>query len=84
MVKHATGNSHKMDWEGAMCLERETRTVSRKIIEGCHIKANEGKCMNLNEGLFVSAQYKGREGVWIWRERQENKVPDLSRSLKDT
>ena len=34
--------------------------------------------MNLNEGMFVSAQYKGREGVWIWRERQGNKVPDLN------
>ena len=69
VVKHATEYSHKMEWEGAICLDRETRTVPRKIIEGCHIKANEGKCMDLNKDMVVSIQYKGREGAWIWRGR---------------
>ena len=60
VIKHTTEYSHKIDWEGAMCLECGTRTLPRKIIEGCHIKGNERKCMNLNEGLVVSAQYKGK------------------------
>ena len=35
VVKQATEYSHKLDCGRAMCLERETRTFPRKIIEGC-------------------------------------------------
>ena len=55
VAKHTTEYSHKMDWEGVMCLERETRTVPRKIIEDCHIKANEANCINLNDCMVVGA-----------------------------
>ena len=48
-------------------MEKETRKIPRKIIEGCYIRTNLDKCLNFNEGMSVSAQYKGREGTWIRR-----------------
>jgi len=28
----------------------------------------------LNEGMSVSAQFKGRKGEWVWRGREEKKI----------
>jgi len=43
-------------------LEKETRKIPRKIIEGCYFRANIDKYVNLNKGMGISAQYKGWEG----------------------
>ena len=32
-------------------MEKETRKIPRKIIEGCYIRANLDECVNLNEGM---------------------------------
>ena len=48
IVKHVMESGHEMDWERTTCLERETRTISRKLLEGCYIKANRNICMNLS------------------------------------
>ena len=46
-----------MDWEGTRCLEKEKRTILRKIVEECRIRGNRKMCINLNEGLNISAKY---------------------------
>ena len=79
VVKHVMEKAHRMDWEGATCLEKEVRTIPRKIIEGCYIRGNKEKCINLNDGMSVSVQYKGKEGAWIWRGREERKEMDVTR-----
>ena len=78
IVKHIMEQVHRMDWDGATCLEKETRTIPRKIIEGCYIRGNKGKYMNLNEDMSVSTQYKRGEGAWIWRKRKDNKERDVT------
>ena len=52
-----------------MVLEKEKRLFPRKILESAHIKENKQKCMNLNEGIGVSAVYA--KGTWLRRGRQE-------------
>ena len=69
VVNHVMEQKHTFYWERVTCLEKETRKIQRKIIEGCYIRANLDKCVNLNEGMGISAQYKGREGAWIRRGR---------------
>ena len=69
VVNHVMNQKHTLDWEKVKGLEKETRKIQRKIIEGCYIRANLDKCVNLNEGMGISAQYKGWEGAWIRRGR---------------
>ena len=58
------------------------RKIPRKILEGCHIRGNRNRCMNLNEGLNISAQYGEGEVAWICRGREntERKVTKLSKA----
>ena len=58
---------HKVDWENAVVLEKERRQIPRKILEGTYICKNRQRCMNLNEGLGVSAVYRRGEGAWLRR-----------------
>jgi hypothetical protein len=38
-------------------LEKERRLFPRKILESAHIHKNKQRCMNLSEGIGVSAVY---------------------------
>ena len=60
--------SYQLDWETIECLEKEKRKIPRKILEGCHIRGNRNRRMNLNDGLNISAQYG--EGAWVRRRRE--------------
>jgi len=69
-------------------LEKETRKIPRKIIEGFYVRTNIDKYVHLNEGMGISAQYNGREGAWIWSGRVLSRknclpVPDHTCSLTD-
>ena len=46
--------------------------MPRKLLEGCYIKNNKNKCMNLNDGLYASAQYGGR-GECLAKEGEDRK-----------
>ena len=61
---------HQIDWETIECLEKEKRKIPRKILEGCHIKGNRDRCMNLNDGLNIRAQYGEGERAWVCRGRE--------------
>jgi hypothetical protein len=53
VVNHVMEQKHTFDWEWVTCLEKETRKIPRKIIEGCYIRANIDKCVNLNKGMGI-------------------------------
>ena len=61
VVNHVMEQKHPLDWERVTCLEKETRKIPRKIIEGCYIRANLDRCVNLNEGMGISK--KGGRGL---------------------
>ena len=65
--------SYQIDWETIECLEKEKRKIPRKILEGCLIRDNRNRCMNLNDGLNISAQYGEGEGAWVRRGRETKK-----------
>ena len=52
-VNHVMEQKHTFDWERVTCLEKETRKIPKKIIEGCYIRANIDKCVNLNKGMGI-------------------------------
>ena len=54
----------------AKCLEKETRTIHRKIIEGIFIKILENKVINISEGLTLSNCYVKGEDCWIKNRRE--------------
>ena len=62
VVKHVLELGNEIDWEGTKCLQKEKRTIPRKVLEGCHIRGNRKICMNLNDGLNISPQYGEGEG----------------------
>jgi hypothetical protein len=70
VVKHVLELGHQIDWETIECLEKEKRKIPRKILEGCHIRGNRNRCINLNEGLNISAQYGEGERAWVRRGRE--------------
>ena len=41
------------------------KTIPRKLLERCYIKNNKNKCINLNDGLYASAQYGVGEKAWL-------------------
>jgi hypothetical protein len=63
---------------------RKKIKIPRNILEGCHIGGNKytRRCMNLNDGLNMSAQYEEGEEAWICRGRDntERKVTTLSKA----
>ena len=62
---------HEIDWDNMVVLEKEKRLIPRKILESAHIKKNKQKCMNLNEGIGVSAVYGKGKRAWLRRRRQD-------------
>ena len=54
-----------------MVLEKERRLFPRKILESAHTRKNKQRCMNLSEGIGVSAVYGRWEGAWLKRSKQD-------------
>ena len=61
----------EIDWDKAMCLEKEKKLFPRKILESVHIKGNKQRFMNLNEGIGVRTVYGKGQGAWLRRRKQE-------------
>ena len=81
VVRHSLELGHQIDWEVITYLEKEKIKIPRKIIEGCHIRGNRNRCMNLNDGLNISAQYEEGEVAWVCRGREnKEKVTKLSKA----
>ena len=57
IAKHVGEYDHRIDWEKIICLEKEKRLYSSKILESAYIKENRRRCMNLNDGLGISIFY---------------------------
>ena len=62
--------NHEIDWDKAICLEKEKRLFPRKILESAYIKENKERCMDLNEGIRASKICGRAKGAWIKREKQ--------------
>ena len=41
IVKHVEEHNHQIDWDNAMCLEKEKILYPRKILESAYIKENK-------------------------------------------
>ena len=67
IVKHIIETGHTIDRYSTKWIEKEKRTIPRKLLEGCYIRNNINKCMNLNDGAYASAKYGVGEKAWLWR-----------------
>ena len=51
-----------MNWANTECLEKEKLLIPRKNLGSAHIRANRERCLNLNEGIGVTASiWKGEQ-----------------------
>jgi len=71
IVRHVEEFNHEIDWDKAICLEKEKRLFARNILESAHKRRNKQRCMNLNEGIGVSTVYGKGKGAWLRRRKQE-------------
>ena len=63
IARHVEEFKHEIDWDSVGCLEKEKRLFPRKILESAHIRANNQRCMNLNDGLGAANVYGKGSGL---------------------
>jgi GIY-YIG catalytic domain. len=81
IAKHVIETGHTINWHNTKWMEKEKRTIPRKLFEGCYIRNNRNICMHLNDGAYASAQY-GVEGKVFLRRRNIQREGKLTQSAQ--
>ena len=67
IAKYVIETGHSIPWQNAKWIEKQKRTIPRKLLEGCYIRSNWDICMNLNDGAYTSTQYGVGGRAWLRR-----------------
>ena len=73
IAEHMIETGLSINGQNIKRIEKQTRTIARKLLEGCYIRSYRDICMNRNDGAHTSARYGEGGGVRAWLRRENIK-----------